>query len=188
MFQHGPAPGSGQKIIVRNVKDLKMELELGSAIVGAVSLAVVALPVVLMSRSRRKKGKHFKDLLSELAAQHGCQIDQYEIAGIYAIGLDETRNFVFYCAEKQEKMEEQYVDLGKIQRCTVVSTGSMLKGKDGNHKVIDKLELSFLPIAKDKPEVKLEFFNADINPQLYGELQTVEKWSNLLNVRLKGKN
>ncbi len=64
----------------------------------------------------------------------------------------------------------------------------MLKSKDGNQKMIDRLELCFISKAKDKPEIKLEFFNADVHPQLYGELQTVEKWSKLINGRLKPKN
>ena len=165
-----------------------MEMEIGSAIVGAVSVAIVTLPVVLLGRSKRKKSKFFNAVLSELAAQHDCKIDQREIAGTHAIGLDESRNFVFYCTLKKENVEKQFIDLGKIQNCKVISTSRMLKSKDGNQKVIDRLELGLTPKAKDKPEIKLEFFNADVHPQLYGELQAVEKWSKLINERLNRKN
>lgn len=50
-----------------------------------------------------------------------------------------------------------------------------------------KLELSFLPIANDKPEIKLEFFHIDVSVQLYGELQSIEKWSKIINDRLNHK-
>lgn len=139
------------------------------------------------AENKRKKSNYLKAILSELAAEHDCRIDQLEIAGNLAIALDETRNFVFYCAQGKERTDKQYVDLGKIQGCKVITTSRMVKSKEGNQKVIDRLELSFIPKAKEKPEIKLEFFNADINPQLYGELQTVKKWSKLINGRLKGK-
>jgi hypothetical protein len=164
-----------------------MEMELGSAIVGAVSIAIVTLPVVLLGRNKRKKSNYLKSILSQLAAEHDCRIDQPEIAGNLAIALDETRNFVFFCNQVKDHVDKQYVDLGKIQSCKVINTSRMLKSKDGNQKVIDRLELCFIPKAKDKPEIKLEFFNAEINPQLYGELQTVEKWSKLINAQLKRK-
>lgn len=91
-----------------------MELELGSTIVGAVSIGIVTLPVVLLGRSNRKKGKYFSTMLSEFAAQHDCRIDQREITGNHAIGLDESRIFVFYCTLKKEDVEKQFVDLGKM--------------------------------------------------------------------------
>ncbi|MEX2369845.1 MAG: hypothetical protein WD578_02475 [Bacteroidales bacterium] len=164
-----------------------MELELGSAIVGAVSIALVALPVVLIGSSKRKKEKHFKVLLSEFAAKHDCKLDFHEISGNLAIGMDTSRNFVFFCAETNEQVNEQIVDLGKIQNCKVIKTSSMVRNKEGNQQVIDRLELSFIPMAKAQPEIRLEFFNADVNLQLYGELQAAEKWSKLINGRLKGK-
>lgn len=164
-----------------------MEMELGSAIVGAVSIAVVALPVVLMSRNRRKKGKHFNGLLTQLAAQHDCKIDQQEIAGNFAIGLDATKNFVFFCKETEETVDKQVVDLGKIRKCEVLKTSRIVKVKEENQRVIDRIELDFIPGAKGTPETKLEFFNADLFPQLSGELQSAEKWSQLINGRLKRK-
>lgn len=162
-------------------------MELGSAIVGAVSIAAFTLPVVLMTRNRRKKGKHFKDLLTQLAAQHDCQIDQHEIFGNFAIGLNANKNFVFFCKETEEKVDEKVVDLGKIRNCEVLSTSRTLKVKEGNQRVIDRIELDFIPGAKGTAETKIEFFNADLFPQLSGELQSAEKWSKLINGRLKGK-
>jgi hypothetical protein len=169
-------------------KTSEMEMEIGSAIVGAVSIAIVTLPVVLLGRNKRKKSNHLKSMLAEIAAEHDRRIGQLEIAGNLAIALDETKNFVFFCAQEKERVDTQYIYLGKMQACKVINTSRMLKSKEGNQKVIDKLELCFIPKAKEQPELRLEFFNADVNPQLYGELQTVEKWSKLINAQLKGKN
>jgi len=164
-----------------------MEMDLGSAIIGAVAIIICALPFVMMSRSRKKREKAFLQSLSKIATQNNCQINQHEIFGNFAIGIDETKNFVFFFRQVKDNEIEQLVDLSEIQSCKVINTSRNFKNKDGNQKVIDKLELSFTPTAKNKPEIKMEFFNADVNIQLYGELQSIEKWSKLINDRLKHK-
>ncbi|MBD1263047.1 hypothetical protein HZY62_20820 [Maribacter polysiphoniae] len=162
-----------------------MNLDLGSVIVGAIILIVCILPFILIGRSRKKREKHFLQSLSNIANQHNCQINQHEIFGTFAIGMDKVHNAVFFCRQFKDEMIEQYVDLTKIKNCKVINTGRTLKSKDGQKKVTDKLELGFSPSVKDKPEVKWEFFNADINFQPNGELLSMENWSKTINNRIK---
>jgi len=164
-----------------------MEMDLGSAIIGAIVIVISALPVILMNRSIKKRKKVLLQSIKEMATQNNCHINQHEIFGSFAIGIDDSKNFVFFYRQTKEKEIKQFVDLGEVQSCKVINTSRTLKRKEGNQKVIDKLELSFIP-AMNKPEIKLEFFNADVNAQLYGELQSIEKWSKLINDRLKNKN
>jgi len=52
--------------------------------------------------------------------------------------------------------------------------------------VVDKLELSFYPVEKGKPEISIEFYNDEYDSlTLSGELQLAEKWEKLLNEQLK---
>lgn len=125
--------------------------------------------------------------LSKIATQHDCQINQYEIFGSFAIGLDKIKNFVFFYKQIKDKVEEHTICLGEIQSCKILNISRSLKTKSGSQNVIDRLELSFIPIAENKPEIKLEFFNTDISVQLNGELQSIEKWSKLINDRLGKK-
>ena len=39
-------------------------------------------------------------------------------------------------------------------------------------------------MLKNKSEIKLEFFNADLNLQLYDELKAIENWSKMIKDRL----
>lgn len=161
-----------------------MDMNSGSTIIGAIAIIICVLPFIMMSLNKRKKEKKILQSLSEISAKNSCQIDQYEILGSFAIGIDETKNFVFFYRLSKDTEIEQSIDLSEVKSCKIINTSRTLEGKGGNRKALDKLELSFMPTANDKPETKLEFFNADVSMQLYGEWESIEKWSKLINSRL----
>lgn len=160
-------------------------MDLNSAITGAIAILICFLPFVMITRSRKKKEKLFLKSLSDFAIQNNCQIDQREVFNSFAIGMDEAQNFVLFYSKTKDREIAQFVDLGKIQSCKVSNTNRTYKNKEGDHKVIDKLELNFIPTARNQPAVTMEFFNPEVSLQLSGELQSIEKWSKLINDRLK---
>ncbi len=161
-----------------------MEMELGSVLSGAFVIVVCALPFIMMSKNRKKKEKQLLQSLSAVADQNNCRIEQHELFGNFVIGIDESKNFVFFYRLVKDKETTQAIDLGKIEKCRVINTSRKVKHDGKSQDVIDKLELGFLPIAKDHPEIKLEFYNSDVNSQLYGELQSIERWAKLVNGRV----
>lgn len=52
---------------------------------------------------------------------------------------------------------------------------------------MDRLNLNFFPVNSNQPDTVFEFYNADINYQLSGELQSIEKWNTLIKNMLKNK-
>ncbi|HET6245272.1 MAG: hypothetical protein H0V01_02025 [Bacteroidetes bacterium] len=138
-------------------------MDLGSAIIGAILIAICIVPFILMSRGRKKREKQILQSLTDIAVQHNCQISQHEFCGDFVIGIDEAKNFVFFHKQRKDRVIEQFIDLAKIQNCKVINSNQTITNKDGNYKVIDKLELSFIPIAKEKTEITLEFFNSDVS-------------------------
>ena len=161
-----------------------MEMDLGSAIIGAVAIMICILPFIMMSNSRKKREKLFLQALSRIAAQNNCQIGYHEIFGNFAIGFDSSKNFVFFYKQTKDNKQEQSVDLEGIQNCKVINVSRTFKSKEESHQVIDRLELCFTPMLKNKSEIKLEFFNADLNLQLYDELKAIENWSKMIKDRL----
>ena len=152
-------------------------MDLGSAIIGIIVLGVFTLPFIITNRSRNKIKKQYLKSLLNIAEHNNCQIDQHEIFGSFAIGLDETKKFVFFYRQTKNNVKEQSINLGLIQNCRVVNISRATNSKNRNEQVIDRLELNFLPMEHNQSEIKLEFYNADENAQLYGELQSIEKWS-----------
>ena len=166
---------------------LKMEMNLGSAIIGAIAIAICVLPFVIINRSNKKRKDVLLQGLTKLAAEHGRQLSQYELFAHFGIGIDKQQNFIcFYKAMKDQSLEK-CIDLNEIQSCKLLQSTRTIKQQEGSHNVIDRLELSFVSKLKQQAETRLEFFNIDENPELFGELQAIEKWSKIINAQLKLK-
>ena len=158
-----------------------------SIIIGIFFLALFIVPFIIMSRKGKKSEKQLLQTLAGIAEQHKCQLSQHEISGDFGIGLDEMKNFVFFCTNTTGQEIRQAIDLTGIQHCRLIKASRTINGKEGKHEVIERLELGFVPIAKDRPEIRLEFFNAEAGRQLNGELQSIEKWLTRINARVKIK-
>ncbi|WP_339842149.1 hypothetical protein [uncultured Maribacter sp.] len=159
-------------------------MELGIAAIGIASVALCAMPFVITNRSRKIKEKVVLTSLKEVAHQHNCEISEHEIFGHYAIGVDRTKNFVFFVLKIKEAIQQQYVDLTTIKTCEIANIGKSYARKE---KIIDRLKLNFFPVDNNKPDTVFEFYNADINYQLSGEIQSIEKWNSLIKNMLKNK-
>ena len=56
----------------------------------------------------------------------------------------------------------------------------IVKLNDSNNH-IEILQLVLVPSTSNKLEIILEFYNAELNPQINTEVQLIEKWSKLIN-------
>tara|TARA_R110002073_G_scaffold72537_1_gene177769 strand:+ start:810199 stop:810660 length:462 start_codon:yes stop_codon:yes gene_type:complete len=149
----------------------------GSAIIGAVIIALCIFPFILMRRNSKKKQKQLLQELTNYANQYQCQVNKYEFFSDFVIGLDETKNVAFFHKKSNEEIQDQHVNLGDIKECKIIN--------NRNDGTIDSLKLSFIPIAKNATEILFEFFNIDVNIQPTGELQLIDKWSKNFNNLLK---
>lgn len=162
-------------------------MDLESTIMGAILVAICALPFLMMGRNRKKRERHLFQSLTNIALQHNGKINQHEIGIDYGIGIDETNDFVFFFKQTKDKVVEECIALAEIEVCTVNKITRTVENDSGANAIIDKLELIFLPIAAKKKGVALEFFNTAVYTQLNGELQSVEKWTKRINEHLKSK-
>lgn len=158
-----------------------------SIIIGAIVIAVCILPFILMSinikRRERKKISLFKNIVNE----NNCILSKYEICGDFVIGIDETRKYIFFNKQLKDNVLKEIINLHEIQHCKVKNGARVVTSKNGTYNVIDKLELIFNPLDKNKKEIVLEFFNVNNNTQLIDELQSIEKWSKIINDCIKSK-
>jgi hypothetical protein len=160
-------------------------MELGSAIIGSILLAIFIVPIVIMHYNRVKKENKTLQSLNEIALQHNCKINQHESCGDFVIGLDENRNFVFFFKQKKEKAIFQFVDLSDIQTCQVIKKTRTVENKNENVVITKRVEIIFFPTNKSKGETKFELYDEETNILLSGELQFVDKWCKLINDRIK---
>ena len=162
-------------------------MDWGTAIVGLISILICIVPFMIMYYKRIKKENKMLQSLNEIAQQHNCKIGQHEFCGDYVMGMDENRNFVFFFKQKREVAISQFVDLSEVQICQVVKKTRNVKNDIGSLSIIERVELSFTPINKNKVVTKFELYDEEIHMQLSGELQFVDKWAKQINDRLKNK-
>ncbi|HRX32271.1 MAG: hypothetical protein H6537_05920 [Bacteroidales bacterium] len=145
--------------------------------IGIIIVVIIILPLVLSYRSRLKKEHEILHEISRIANQHNCTISKQELCGDFAIGIDTKNKFVFFKKKNKFQEYEQLINLADIKSCTI-NNGSK------NDKALSLLCLVFKPITKDKPDIELEFYNANSSRQLSGELQSIETWHKLINEQL----
>jgi hypothetical protein len=157
-------------------------MELGIVAIGIASVALCAMPFVLTNRSRKSKEKQLLTSLKDVANQHQCEITEYEVFGHYAIGVDPSKNYVFFTSKKEGLMNQQFADLDSIKCCEIANIGKSYARKE---KIIEQLNLNFYSFETSRPDTVFEFYNSEVNYQLSGELQSLEKWNKLIKNMLK---
>lgn len=162
-----------------------MEMDLGSTIIGVVSIVLFMLPFVLLNRGRKKREKVLLQSLNKIASQHKCKIKKHEIFNNFIIGFDDSQNILFYYNRLDHNDGIKVIDLKEIESCKVVITNRTYNNRQGSQRIVDKLELCFYPYVQVEQNIHLVFFNSDLNMQLSGELQSIENWSKYINDRLK---
>lgn len=164
-----------------------MKIDWKTAIDGLIVILICIMPFVIIHYNRIKKEHKMLHLLNEIAHQHNCKISLHEFCGDFVLGIDEIRNLVFFFKQKKEEAISQFVDLSEIQTCQVVKKTRNVKNDIGNISIIERVELSFTPTNRNKSETRFEFYDEEINRQLSGELQLVNKWIKQITDRLQNK-
>lgn len=157
----------------------------GTAITGAILIAIFMLPFILMLNGRKKKQKQLVKSILAIANNHKCKLSQQEISEEFAIGLDETENQLFFVKRTTDKEIAKHLNLAEIKSCKVIKTGTTVGNKDDNYKTLDKLDLHFSFFDKKNADISLPFYDSEENFGLDGEIQMIEKWANIVNNRLR---
>jgi hypothetical protein len=156
-------------------------------IFGAILTVLGILIFVFSYKSRKKRENKKLQSITDIANQNNCKISLFELCGDFIIGLDETNRFVFFSKKMKDDEISRYINLAEVKNCKISNAVRTVGNNGSSTTVIDRLSLQFVPKSKDKSDIELEFFNADENTQLSGELQVVEKWNKIVNDTISGK-
>ncbi|MCW5898226.1 MAG: hypothetical protein KIT10_03065 [Flavobacteriales bacterium] len=162
---------------------MKMKMDGATIVVGIIVLAMLTLPFVLDTIRRRKKASHLLHALRSLALQQQCKVDQHAVVGDMALGMDKTRNILFYFSDLEEPPAAQRVDLAEIRACQAVKEKAGKRSADATA-LPDRVELALLPKAKGGSETRLVLFQATLGVAVNGEVRIAEEWAKLINDRL----
>lgn len=167
---------TNSRLYINIIIQKKLKMNLGTTIIGILCVAVCAMPFALLSISKMRKEKQLINALKGLAEKQGCQLSEFEICGNYIVGIDKHKNSLFFQYTSQEKTEQQAIDLSTIQECSI-HNASKRTAKDTK---VQFLKLQLTPLDKALTIINLDFYNADFSYMLRGELQSIEKWKNIV--------
>lgn len=152
---------------------------------GVALLALFALPFILIGRASKKNKKQLIDKLSKLAEKHSSVINESDHCNDFAIGLDTAEKALFYVKAGNEGEKSQVVKLSEYKTTRVVNVSKTLSDNGSKTTVTAKLALALVPVNKDKAEIQLDFYNSEDKNQITSELELLNKWNELVNLRLK---
>ncbi|CAM4189872.1 hypothetical protein ZORO111903_06175 [Zobellia roscoffensis] len=158
-----------------------MDLDLGTTLIGAVSVVICVAPFVLVTRSVKKKEKAMLRSLSNFADQDNCKIHEHEYVGDFIIGMDTNKKAVFFYKEEKGATEKLSVNLKDVKNCKVSKIGKSVRKNGKVEQTVERIELVFNTNPSASQDIVFELFNSQNNLQLNGELQTAETWANKVN-------
>ena len=156
-----------------------------SIIMGVALLALFALPFILIGRASKKNKKQLIDKLTKLAEKHSSVIKESDHCSDFAIGIDTAEKTIFYVKAGKEGEKSQVVKLSEYKTTRIVNQSKTLSDNGAKTTVTAKLALAFVPVSKDKAEIQLEFYNSEDKNQITSELELLNKWNELVNLKLK---
>lgn len=159
-------------------------MDITSTFVEVILVLICSVPFIILNQQSKKSKKNRLKSLNSEAKKLQCKIDTHEFCGDYLIGIDTEKSVLFFNKKLKEKTEDNSVSLSQVKECNICTEYQDIKTKGQSFKEVEQLYLSFIPLIKNQPEIKLIFFDADINMMLSGELESIKKWLNITNTQL----
>lgn len=172
-----PAQSSGRCLLVAFSTKKNIAMEMGTIITGAIVILLCILPFVLLGSGRRKRQKQLQQTLQAQAAQQGGKITRHDCLRDAAIGIDDEARTLFYVKNETT----QHIRLQEFKTCRVINNTRTVD----NNRVVEQLALALTPTGNGRPDIQLEFYNAETDIQLNGELQLLEKWAQIVGAAIK---
>lgn len=154
---------------------------MGTIIIILLGVAIViATPVLIYKTKANQTKKEKLEVLKNFAINAGYRITESDIIENICLGIDRQTKMFFYVnvAIKKELM----VDLKLFKQCKIYEVSRSENTYNGRSKVLEKIELQFIPKDSKSSSEILEFFNAQNGMfQLSEELLYARKWEEIIN-------
>jgi hypothetical protein len=159
-------------------------MDLASALIGLIAFASFIIPIAIINRGQKKRKENMVQSLQKIALEYNSQITQHEVCGDFAIGMDSTNKMVFFFKKTRDQETAQFLDLKTIEKCMVVNASRSFN----NQKLVDRLDLRFLPMTKENKPIDFLLYDAEVNMQMNGQLLCADQWSKRINELIKSKH
>jgi hypothetical protein len=162
-------------------------MDFGTAIIGAVMLALCVLFVLFIRNNSQKRKLVLTQALTELATANRATVTRQELSGNTLLGLDENANKLLFVKKGRIGLTSLTVDMRDIRDCKLVKVNKTVPNQGGNYTMLEKLSLQFVPTDSKSADIHLMFYDEAEDQSLSNELEFMEKWVAIIHAQLKKK-
>ncbi len=159
-------------------------MELSSIITGVVFIAIIALPVIILSKSGNKKKKALLQRYQALCTSLGLNINGSDTWNDLVLGMDKNARKLLFYKDGEAAGQHTLVDLNHVVNVKKINITRGGNTQSGAVNIIDILGLE-LALKDGQGPVTLEFYNSKYPFNLSNELELVGKWTKAISENMK---
>lgn len=148
-----------------------------TTIIGLAILALFILPVVLISRSNKKKGSKFDKELISVGIANGIDISDKDVIGEYGAGLDTASNTLLFINWSGREKVVTFFSLKEVKAFDTVPSSNEMKKPTFDIKKAERLGFRFQFNNSQRPEFSIVFYTMGFGKLSESELNFFLKWS-----------
>lgn len=156
-------------------------MDLASILIGTGLLAAFLVPVFLMQGANKRKAARKMADLTKKAQNSGINISKSEIWNDQFIGVDSGRRIVFIQKDINNDSTGMIIGLDDFVSCRLTTEvkGGKNNSQDGQR--IQKISLVLKSGNSTSSDIRINFFDNDINMSVQNELEIAKRWEANIN-------
>ena len=155
-------------------------MDLSSTIIGLLMLSLFIIPVILLSRAGKAKGKKFeKEFFSEVSRME-LNISEKDFWNEYAIGIDKSKNHILYMDWSESETKVKLIDLKEVKVIESSPGFKEMNKKGFVYKKGQRLAIKLCHKDNSRMDINILFFVPGFGEQSDKDVKLFEKWLKLI--------
>lgn len=163
-------------------------MDLSSTIIGLLLLALFILPVIILSRSGKSKGKKFENEFFSESSKNELIISEKSFWDEHAIGIDIEKNKVIYFDWSGPERIDYIIELKDVKVFESEPSLGERDKKNFSYKKVERLCLRFGFKDSARRDVKIIFYIVGIGQEIDDQFKLFEKWSKIIKDKMDFKS
>lgn len=165
-----------------------MDIDLSSIIIIIIALAFFFVPIIYFEYFKKRTTKKFTAYFNEAAQKNRVTLSQFDVwRDSYAIGIDIGANHILYLKQKNGQDETLLIDLPEVKKCRISKEDERIKTPNGEQRITTQIDLLIEFHRPEKSNLTIAFFKGNNGDSLKDEVILADKWSKLINSKLKNR-
>lgn len=155
-------------------------MDLSSTIIGVLMLSLFIIPVILLTRAGKAKGKKFeKEFFSEVSRME-LNISEKDFWNEYAIGIDKSKKRILYMDWSVPETRVLIIDIKDVKTIEPTPGFKEMNKKGFNYSKGQRLAIKLCHKDNSRMDINILFFVPGFGEQSDNDVKLFEKWLKLI--------